>query len=94
MWVAPCFSHIGNIILTGRGRQYTLRPLELFHWMEYMIPNRIVRYFMFLGYALGHGGCTPFPTFQNGVTQFYFEYLHQQYFLTQPAYYPKNYGVN
>jgi len=21
-----------------------------------MIPNRIVRYFMFLGYALGHGG--------------------------------------
>ena len=59
-----------------------------------MIPNRIVRYFMFLGYALSHGGLTSFPTFQNGVTQFYFEYLHQQYYLTQPAYYPKNYGVN
>lgn len=59
-----------------------------------MIPNRIVRYFMFLGYALGHGGLTSFPTFQNGVTQFYFEYLDQQYYLTQPAYYPKNYGIN
>ncbi len=59
-----------------------------------MIPNRIVRYFMVLGYALGHGGWTSFSTFQNGVIQFYFEYLHQQYYLKQPAYYPRNYGVN
>ncbi len=59
-----------------------------------MIPNRIVRYFMFLGYALGHGGCTSFPTFQNGIVQFYFEYLEQHYFLNKPAYYPQRYGVN
>lgn len=59
-----------------------------------MIPNRIVRYFMILGYALGHGERTSFLTFQNGVTQFYFEYLDRKYYLTQPAYYPINYGVN
>jgi len=59
-----------------------------------MIPNRIVRYFIFLGFALGHGGWTSFPTFQNGVIQFYFEYLHEQHYLKQPAYYPRNYGVN
>ena len=59
-----------------------------------MIPNRIVRYFMFLGYALGHGGCTPFPTFKNGVIQFYFDYLETQCYLKEPAYYPKTYGIN
>ena len=59
-----------------------------------MIPNRIVRYFMFLGYALSHGERTSFSTFQNGVIQFYFEYLDRKYFLKQPAYYPKNYGIN
>ncbi|NIQ01233.1 MAG: hypothetical protein GWM98_13210 [Nitrospinaceae bacterium] len=59
-----------------------------------MIPNRIVRYFMFLGYALGHGGCTRFDTFKGGIIQFYSDYLKRQYYLTQPSYYPKNYGVN
>ena len=62
--------------------------------VEPMIPNRIVRYFMFLGYALGHGERTSFPTFQNGVVHFYFEYLEREYFLKQPAYYPQIYGIN
>lgn len=89
-----CFSQMGNIILTGRRETYTLKTIEtcLQNWI--MIPNRIVRYFMFLGYALGHGGWTSFPTFQNGVTQFYFEYLEQHYFLNKPGYYPQRYGVN
>ena len=59
-----------------------------------MIPNRIVRYFMYLGYALGHGGWTPFNTFKNGVIQFYFSYLDQKHYLYKPGWYPENYGVN
>jgi len=89
-----CFSQMGNIILTGRRETYTLKTIETYLQNWIMIPNRIVRYFMFLGYALGHGGWTSFPTFRNGVSQFYFEYLEQHYFLNKPDYYPQRYGVN
>ncbi len=89
-----CFSQMGNIILTGRRETYTLKAIKICLQNWIMIPNRIVRYFMFLGYALGHGGWTSFPTFQNGVIQFYFEYLERHYYLNKPGYYPQRYGVN
>jgi hypothetical protein len=59
-----------------------------------LIPNRIVRYFVVLGAALGHGGTTPFTAFQNGVINFYLDYLRPNHFKEKPSYYPRHYGLN
>ncbi len=62
--------------------------------MVAMIPNRIIRYFYCLGYAFARHGHTQFPTFQSGVTDFYFAYIEKGYCFNDPSYYPKTYGVN
>ena len=59
-----------------------------------MIPNRIVRYFVFLGAALSRGGFTPFSDFKNGIINFYFDYLKPNHFIGKPAHYPRHYGMN
>ena len=59
-----------------------------------MIPNRIVRYFFFLGYALGQGGRTPFSLFQSSLTHFYLIHLQHEFWWRNPGRYPKTYGLN
>ena len=58
------------------------------------IPNRIIRYFYFLGYALSRSGRTGFGTFQDSVIFFYFSYLQQNYFVEDPGFYPEYFGMN
>lgn len=59
-----------------------------------MIPNRIVRYFFYLGYALGRAGYTPFSLFTASLIQFYLLYLQHEYCLKNPLHYPRTYGLN
>ena len=59
-----------------------------------MIPNRIVRYFFYLGYALGQNGTTPFSLFQSSLTEFYVIHLQHEYWWKQPGRYPETYGLN
>ena len=53
--------------------------------MVAMIPNRIIRYFYCLGYAFARHGHTQFPTFQSGVTDFYFAYIEKGYCFNDPS---------
>ena len=59
-----------------------------------MIPNQVVRYFYYLGYALGKYGHTPFPTFKDGIINFYSAYIRHKYYLSKPLHYPSTYGLN
>ncbi len=59
-----------------------------------MIPNRIVRYFFYLGYALGQYERTPFALFQSSLTEFYLIHLQHEFWWKQPEQYPKIYGLN
>ena len=59
-----------------------------------MIPNQVVRYFYYLGYALGKSGYTPFPTFKDGIINFYSTYIRHKYYLRKPLHYPSTYGLN
>ena len=59
-----------------------------------MVPNRVVRYFYYLGYALAHSGLTQFPVFKNGLTNFYLTYMRQEYNIKEPLRYPSVYGLN
>jgi len=59
-----------------------------------MIPNRIVRYFFYLGYSLAQTGRTQFPAFKNSLEGFYAIYMHQGYYIKKPLHYPSVYGLN
>jgi len=59
-----------------------------------MIPNRIIRYFFMLQYALFRSGSTRFATYKAGIIHFYGQYLHPQHYLKNPAFYPNTYGRN
>ncbi|PIQ95635.1 MAG: hypothetical protein COV67_13795 [Nitrospinae bacterium CG11_big_fil_rev_8_21_14_0_20_56_8] len=59
-----------------------------------MIPGRFVRYFIYLGRALGKGERTQFSLFKDSLSFFYFSYIRREYFLKNPLYYPRTYGVN
>jgi len=59
-----------------------------------VIPNRVIRYFYYLGYALGRCGRTQFPTFKNSLINFYSIYIQQKYYIKDPLYYPSVYGRN
>ena len=59
-----------------------------------MVPNRVVRYFYYLGYALAQSGRTQFPAFKDGLNNFYSTYLCQEYGIKEPLRYPSVYGLN
>jgi len=59
-----------------------------------MVPNRIVRYFYYLGYALAQTGRTQFPVFKDSLGGFYAAYIHQEYYIKEPLHYPSVYGLN
>ena len=59
-----------------------------------MVPNRIVRYFYYLGYALAQTGRTEFPVFKNSLDFFYTTYMRQGYCTREPLRYPSMYGFN
>lgn len=59
-----------------------------------MIPNRVIRYFYYLGYALSRYGQTPFPMFKEGIINFYSAYIQHEYYLKNPLFYPSIYGLN
>ncbi len=59
-----------------------------------MIPNQVVRYFYYLGYALGNYGHTPFLAFKGGIISFYSTYIRHRYYLSEPLHYPSTYGLN
>ena len=59
-----------------------------------MMPNRVVRYFYYLGYALGQYGHTTFPAFQNALVDFYSVYVKHEYYVKKPLRYPSVYGLN
>lgn len=58
------------------------------------IPNQIVRYFYSLGYALEKSERTGFATFKESVIFFYFSYLHENYYVDDPGFYPHVFGMN
>ncbi len=59
-----------------------------------MIPNRIVRYFFYLGYSLDRAGWTSFSLFKTSLIQFYLLYLQHEYWCKDPCHYPRVYGLN
>jgi len=59
-----------------------------------MVPNRIVRYFYYLGYALAQTGRTQFPVFKDSLGGFYAAYIHREYYIKEPLHYPSVYGLN
>ncbi|MFQ5483653.1 MAG: hypothetical protein ACE5ER_12950 [Nitrospinaceae bacterium] len=59
-----------------------------------MVPNRIVRYFFYFGYALAKAGYTPFSLFRTSLTHFYIQYLQHEFCLKNPRRYPETYGLN
>jgi len=59
-----------------------------------MVPNRIVRYFYYLGYALAQSGRTKFPVFKDSLGVFYATYMCQDYCTKEPLRYPSVYGLN
>ena len=59
-----------------------------------VIPNRVIRYFYYLGYALGQCGRTQFPTFKEGLIGFYSAYMQHEYYVKDPLHYPSVYGLN
>ena len=59
-----------------------------------MVPNRIVRYFYYLGYALGQSGQTEFHVFKESLGIFYTTYIQQDCYTKKPLLYPSLYGLN
>lgn len=59
-----------------------------------MVPNRIVRYFVYFGYSLSQGGFTRFSVFKNAIIYFYSDYIEPEYYLKKPSYYAEVYGLN
>jgi hypothetical protein len=43
---------------------------------------------------LGKYGHTPFPTFKDGIINFYSAYIRHKYYLSKPLHYPSTYGLN
>jgi hypothetical protein len=59
-----------------------------------MVPNRVVRYFYYLGYALAQSELTQFSAFKVGLNYFYATYMLKQYYIKEPRRYPSVYGLN
>ena len=59
-----------------------------------MVPNRIVRYFYYLGYSLAQTSRTKFPVFKDSLGGFYTAYLRENYCIKEPFRYPSTYGRN
>ena len=59
-----------------------------------MIPNRIIRYFFYLGFSLDRLGRTSFSLFKASLIQFYRLYLQHEYWRKNPQYYARVYGLN
>ena len=58
------------------------------------MPNRIVRYFFYLGFSLSQGGSTKFSVFKAALTHFYSDYIGPGHYLNKPLYYAETYGLN
>ena len=59
-----------------------------------MVPNRVVRYFYYLGYALAQSELTQFSAFKIGLNCFYSTYMLKQFYIKKPRHYPSVYGLN
>jgi len=59
-----------------------------------MVPNRVVRYFYYFGYALAQSELTQFSTFKVGLNYFYSIYILKQCYIKEPRHYPSVYGLN
>ena len=59
-----------------------------------MVPNRVVRYFYYLGYALSQSELTQFSAFKFGLNYFYSTYMLKQFYIKEPYRYPSVYGLN
>ena len=59
-----------------------------------IMPNRIVRYFIYFGCSLSRGGVTRFSVFKAALNHFYSDYIGPEYYLKKPLFYAKTYGLN